>query len=137
MVRKSDIEKRIAKILNEEETFTLSLILLAQMHKDKKYEKLSDLMFLFGTYKEFKQFIKYFEGQTLDIPSNQELRQCLKLLLLFQKTYIDKKDLRLSYDKLNIAELGLSFEYCEEELKKFKSYLVKEKNVLEKRKKKN
>ena len=45
-MKKSDLEKRISKILNEEETFTLSLILLAHMHNDEKYKNLCELIFL-------------------------------------------------------------------------------------------
>ena len=42
-MKKKDLEKRISKILNEEETFILSLILLAHMHDDEKYKNLSEL----------------------------------------------------------------------------------------------
>ena len=59
-LKKSDLEKKINHILNEEETFMLSLILLAHMHEDEKYSNLSELMFLFDNYKGFKQFMKFF-----------------------------------------------------------------------------
>ena len=52
-MKKSDLEKRISKILNEEETFTLSLILLAHMHNDEKYKNLCELIFLFDNYSGF------------------------------------------------------------------------------------
>ena len=53
-MKKNDLEKRVSKILDEEETFMLSLILLAHMHDDEKYRDLSELIFLFDNYKGFK-----------------------------------------------------------------------------------
>ena len=35
-MKKNDLEKRVSKILDEEETFMLSLVLLAHMHNDEK-----------------------------------------------------------------------------------------------------
>ena len=91
-MKKSDLEKRIGRILNEEETFMLSLILLAHMHTYDKYKDLSELIFLFDNYKGFKQFIKFYEGKTITIPTVRELKQALRLLDLFQKVKIDNKD---------------------------------------------
>ena len=56
----NELEKHINKVLNEEETFMISLMLLAHMHNDEKYKELSDLIFLFDNYNKFKKFIKYY-----------------------------------------------------------------------------
>lgn len=125
-MKKSELEKRVSKILNEEETFMLSLILLAHLHEDKKYKELSDLIFLFDNYKGFKQFIKYYEGQTITVPTLLELKQSLRLLTLFQRVYLDNKDFNEYYEKLNMASLGLTQETCKDELKHFKNLLVNE-----------
>lgn len=45
---------------------------------------------------------------------------------MFQKVYIDKRDFDESYDRLKLYELGLSKEYCREELNTFNEYLQKE-----------
>ena len=118
-----DIEKRINKILNEEETFLLSLLLLAQLHEDEKYKNLSDLIFLFDNYKGFKNFIKYYGGTSINVPTATELKQALRLLDLFQKIKIDKRDFDLCYNKLKLVNLGLSKDYCIKELDKFEKYL--------------
>lgn len=122
-MKKNELEKKISKVLDEEETFMLSLILLAHMHKDEKYQELSDLIFLFDNYKGFKQLIKYYEGQTITIPTVMELKQALRLLTLFQKVYLDNKDFNKCYEELNIVELGLTQEYCRNELSNFKNLL--------------
>ena len=128
-MRSSDLNKKINKILNEEETFLLSLLLLAQMHEDEKYKDISDLLFLFDNYKGFKKFIKYYEGQTINVPSSLELKQALRLLDLFQKVKIDKLDFDFCYSKLKLSTLGLTKEYCQDEIDKFYSYLQKNGNI--------
>lgn len=125
-MKKSNIEKRINKILNEEETFMLSIILLAHMHEDKKYKNLSELIFLFDNYKGFKQFIRFYEGTTIDVPTVKELKQALKLLSLFQKVKIDKRDFDESYNALKLNDLGLKKAECQLEIDKFYSYLEKD-----------
>lgn len=125
-MKKKDLEKRISKILNEEETFILSLILLAHMHDDEKYKNLSELIFLFDNYKGFKQFIKYYEGTQIEVPTYKELKQALRLLALFQKVKIDKRSFDDSYENLKLIDLGLSKSYCKDEIEKFYEFLQKD-----------
>ena len=125
-MKRDDLGKRINKILNEKETFLLSLILLVHMNSDEKYHNLSELIFLFDNYKGFKQFIKYYEGQTIEVPTYKELKQALRLLDLFQKVKIYKIDFYTSYDNLKLYELGLTKEYCRNELDTFYKYLEKD-----------
>lgn len=128
-MKKDELGKKINKILNEEETFLLSLLLLVHMNEDEKYKELSELIFLFDNYKGFKQFIKYYQGSTINVPTLTELKQALRLLDLFQKVYIDKRDFNEYYDKSRLHDLGLSKEYCKIEIKKFKEYLEKDGTV--------
>lgn len=124
-MKKNDLEKRIERILNEEETFLLSLILLSHMHEDEKYKSISELIFLFDNYKGFKQFLKYYEGTTINVPSIKELKQALRLLALFQKVKIDKANFDKAYGDLRLKDLDLSEEYCKNEIEKFNTYLQK------------
>lgn len=124
-MKKNDLEKRIERILNEEETFLLSLILLSHMHEDEKYKSISELIFLFDNYKGFKQFLKYYEGTTINVPSIKELKQALRLLALFQKVKIDKVNFDKAYEDLRLKDLDLSEEYCKNEIEKFNAYLQK------------
>lgn len=125
-MKKEEFSDRVGRILNEKETFLLSLILLVHMNEDEKYKDLSELIFLFDNYKGFKQFIKYYEGETISVPTTREVKQALRLLDLYQKVYIDRKNFDESYDRLKMYELGLTKEYCTAELDKFNNYLKKE-----------
>lgn len=125
-MKKNDLEKRVSKILDEEETFMLSLILLAHMHDDEKYKDLSELIFLFDNYKGFKQFIKFYEGKEFSVPTMLELKQALRLLALFQRVKIDKKDFDEAYESLKLKDLNLTKEYCLKEIDKFYEYLQKD-----------
>lgn len=123
---KDSLDRKIKRILNEEETFMLGLIMLSHLHNDEKYSELSELIFLFDNYKGFKQFIKYYGGKTIQVPTVTELKQCLRLLELFQKVEIDKKDFKECYEKLRLADLGLTESYCYSEINKFKDILLKD-----------
>jgi len=123
---KNDLSSRIGKILEEKETFLLSLILLVHMNGDEKYKDISELIFLFDNYSGFKQFIKYYEGRTIQVPTVKEVRKALRLLELFQRVHIDNRDFDESYNSLKLWELGLTKEYCKCELELFKSYLQDE-----------
>ena len=118
-----ELGSKINKMLNEKETFLLSLIMLVHMQDDEKYHDLTELIFLFDNYNEFKQFIKFYEGRTINIPTIVEVKQALRCLDLFQKVYIDNKSFDEYYEKLKLLDLGLTKEYCEKEIAKFYEYL--------------
>lgn len=122
-LKKDELSKKINKILNEKETFLLSLMLLVHMKDDEKYKNLSELIFLFDNYDGFKQFIKYYEGRTIEVPTVREVKGALRLLNLFQKVYIDQRDFDETYLHLKLYDLGLTKEYCKEELDRFNKYL--------------
>lgn len=128
-MKNNNLEKKINKMLNEEETFLLSLMLLADMHSDPKYKTLSELIFLFDNLKKFKQFIKFYENTDIYVPSIKELKQALRLLDLFQKVKIDRKDFDECYQKLKLKDIGLTPEYCKLELDKFYKMLQKEGSI--------
>lgn len=128
-MKKNNLERKINRILSEEETFFLSLVLLSNMHDNEKYKNLSELIFLFDNYKGFKQFIKYYQGTTIEVPTVKELKQALRLLALFQKVNIDKKDFNESYNTLKLKDLGLTKEYCMQELNSFNNYLKSNGNI--------
>ena len=128
-MKKDELGSKINKILDEKETFLLSLIMLVHMQEDEKYHDLTELIFLFENYKGFKQFIKFYEGKTIKVPTIVEVKQALRCLDLFQKVYIDKKDFDDCYDKLKLLDLGLSKDYCKQEIAKFYDYLKKDGTV--------
>lgn len=120
---KDNFEKRIGKVLDEKETFLLSLILLVHMNEDDRYKDISELIFLFDNYKGFKQFIKYYEGKTIQVPTVREVKRALRLLEAFQRIYIDERDFEDSYDALKLWEMGVTKEQCKKEIALFYEYL--------------
>lgn len=125
-MKHDDLTRKINKVLTEKETFLLSLMILAQMYDDEEYSELTQLIFLFDSYKGFKRFIKYFEGATIKVPTVIELKKSLKLLELFQRVYIDKMNLDDAYDKLRLYELGMTKSFCTSQIDKFKHALEKD-----------
>lgn len=126
MGKKAGVGRRIEKVLDEKETFLMSMMLLAHMHTDGKYANITELIYLFDNYSGFKQFIKFYEGQTIQVPTILEVKKTLRLLELFQKVYIDNRDFDEYYKKLKIYELGVTKTYCLEEFQKFREYIDKE-----------
>lgn len=122
-MKKDELGNRIDEILDEKETFLLSLMLLAHLYNDEKYHDLSELIFLFDSFKGFKQFIKYYEGKTIEVPSIGELSRTMRLLELFQKVKIDKQDFDENYARLKLGETGLNKKYCQSEIDKFYKHL--------------
>ncbi len=125
-MKKDELGSKVNRILDEKETFLLSLMLLAHLHDDKKYNNLSELIFLFDSYSGFKQFVKYYEGQTIEVPTLKELTKTMRLLELFQKVKIDKQDFDESYEQVKLGETGLNKTCCQKELDKFYRYLKDE-----------
>lgn len=123
--RNEEVDKKIEKVLNEKETFLLSLMLLVNMSDDEKYKDIADLIFLFDDYKKYKRFIKYYEGKTIQVPTVKEVKRALRLLEMFQKLYIDQEDFETAYDDLKLWEIGVTKGYAKEELARFKDFVEK------------
>lgn len=126
MGKKLSVGRRIGKVLDEKETFLMSMMLLAHMHSDGKYTNITELIYLFDNYSGFKQFIKFYEGQTIQVPTVLEVKKALRLLDLFQKVYIDNRDFDEYYKKLKIYELGVTKTECKEEFELFREHIDKE-----------
>lgn len=116
-------DKKFNKVLTEEEHYVLNILLLSYLTDDDKYKGIAELCFMFDDYNNFKKFIAYYGGKTITIPTQEELRQTLKHLLLFQKVKIDGSDFDKSYDELRLKDLGISKEEAESTINKFYEYL--------------
>jgi len=69
--------------LNKEDTYSMALMLLYLSSDNPDFAVLSELVFILDK-DNFLNFIKYFEGQTLKIPTIEQISESLKLLLLYQ-----------------------------------------------------
>lgn len=86
------------RFLDKKETYALMLSAIYASEVDENYRLLADIMYLLDT-ETFKSFLTLFEGQTIKIPSKQQLAEMLKALTIY--TYRDIHG--LEWDK--IAEM--------------------------------
>lgn len=101
--------------LNKEDTYSMMCVLLFAMSDDPRYSTLNELAYLLDS-RGFVNILKYYEGQTIKIPTLEESKIALRILLLYQHYKVDK----LSWDK----SLELSG-FSKEESAKAKMYLTK------------
>lgn len=137
MMRQSDFEKKLNKVLTEEEHYVLNILLLSYLTNDESYKDIAELCFMFDEYSNFKKFIKYYGGRTLKIPTQEELRLALKHLLLFQYVKIDGKSLDDGYKSVNLKDLGVSKEEASNTIERFYSYLKENGNEIFRGRKRN
>lgn len=123
MMKQSDFERRLGKVLTEEEHYVLNILLLSYLTNDDAYKDLAELCFMFDDYSSFKQFIKYYGGKTIKVPTQEELKLALKHLLLFQYVKIDGANFDDSYDRVNLDKLGVSKDDAQDTINRFYGYL--------------
>jgi len=83
-----DIESSLEN-LNKEDTYSMLLLLLFASTDNPRYAILSELPFILD-HDSFIRFIKYFEGQKIEIPTIQHTKDSLRLLELYQYCKVEK-----------------------------------------------
>jgi len=136
-MKQSDFEKKLNKVLTEEEHYVLNILLLSYLTNDESYKDIAELCFMFDEYSNFKKFIKYYGGRTLKIPTQEELRLALKHLLLFQYVKIDGADFEDSYKRVKLKELNISKEDASNTIERFYNYLKENGNQVFRGRKRN
>lgn len=89
--------------LQKEDIYNLMLILLYVSSDNPKYSTLNELAYLLDK-ESFLNFIKYYEGQTLQIPTMEEINSSLRTLLLFQYYKVEKLDWNTAYKKAGFTD---------------------------------
>ena len=136
-MKQSSFEKRLNKVLKEEEHYVLNILLLSYLTDDESYKDIAELCFMFDEYSNFKKFIKYYGGKTLKIPTQEELILALKHLLLFQYVKIDGMSLDDGYKSVNLKDLGVSKEEASNTIDRFYNYLKENGNEIFRGRKRN
>lgn len=77
--------------LDNEDLYSMAMMLLYASKDNPKYSTLSELIFILD-HNNFLNFIKYFEGQTIEIPSLSDISDSLRALLLYQYVEIEHQD---------------------------------------------
>ena len=76
--------------LNKEDTYSTMMLLLFASCGNPKYALLNELSYLMDN-KSFVNFLRYYEGQVIQIPTMDEINKALRMLMLYQYHYIEKK----------------------------------------------
>lgn len=80
---------KLLESLNKDDTYSMLGLLLYASSDNPRYALLNELAYILDN-KSFVNFIKYFEGQTIQIPSIEEIQMSLKVLMLYQYYYIEE-----------------------------------------------
>lgn len=75
---------------NEPDVYSVLCSYLYEFKNIPEYSTLCELAYLLDK-DSFTNLIKYYEGQTITIPTRDEFRSCIRVLLLFQYFEIEKK----------------------------------------------
>lgn len=88
----------VLKKLNKDETYSMLGLLLYASANNPDYSLLHELAYLLDN-KSFVRFLKYFEGQTIQVPTIEETQKAIKLLMLYQYYTIEGMDWNVALDK--------------------------------------
>lgn len=90
-------------ILKKDDVLPIVSFCLYKLSDNKKYANLSELAYTL----DMNNFIKvcnYFGGQTISIPTIDEMKLVINGLLIYYETIIEKKDFNKAIKDLNIDE---------------------------------
>lgn len=91
------------EFLNKEDTYSVALLLLFIFKDDPKYSTISELSYILD-HENFMKFIQYFAGQTVKVPSTDELSKSLKVLMLYQYYIVDELDWKTALHKAGFVD---------------------------------
>ena len=75
--------------LEQDDIYNIALLNLYTHSKNPKYSTLSELIYILD-HDNFINFIKYYEGQEIKVPTKKEILIAIRHLLLYQYTIVDK-----------------------------------------------
>jgi len=87
--------------LTQPDIYSLICELLYVLKDNPKYSIISELAFILDR-NSFIKFIKYFGGMTITIPTENEFKDVIQLLLLYQAIEIDKLPWRKALEEAGI-----------------------------------
>ena len=90
--------------LRKSDVYSVLCSFLYDLHKVPEYTTLSELCYLLDI-DSFMNFIKYFAGKTVKVPTKKEFSDAMQVLLLFQYYEIEKRPWK---DCLTMCEIPTS-----------------------------
>lgn len=74
---------------NREETYSIVMLLLFVYKDHPRYSTMSELSTILD-HDNFVKFIRYYEGQTIQVPTIEEISKSLKALMMYQYYDVEK-----------------------------------------------
>jgi hypothetical protein len=87
--------------LLKDDTYSILGILLYATSGNPRYSLLNELVYLMDN-RSFVNFLKYYEGQTIQVPTLEETQEALRFLLYFQYAEIEGLGHYAAMDKAGI-----------------------------------
>ena len=87
----------IAEKLKEQDVYAVLCSYLYDFISVPQYSLIAELAYLLDA-KSFVNLVKYFEGQTIKIPTVEEFQMCIKVLLLYVYRVVENRDWRESLE---------------------------------------
>lgn len=124
----NELKKLIEDIESVDDLYFLSLLVVSKLMKSKSHPKimLGELCYLLDT-QSFLNLILYFEGETIKVPTRNQLKKTLKLISLYYHHDICKltwkdtfKKVGVPFNKENSRKYKRLYKTFEEELKDIK-----------------
>lgn len=88
----------ILDVCGLEDTYSMLGIMLYASSGNPEYSTFNELAYLLDN-RSFVNLLKYYEGQTIKIPTMEETRKALRTLLLYQYYYVDGMDWNIALRK--------------------------------------
>ena len=93
----------IRRVLSKDDTYSTMLLLLSAVKDNPNYTTLSELPYVLDR-ENFLNFVEFFGGQTLTIPTKKEMMASIRVLLLFQYYKVEKMEWIEAIKKAGYAE---------------------------------
>lgn len=93
--------------LSETDIYSMMLFALYKLKDIPEYSVLSELVYLTDK-KSLFNLLEYFGGMTIRIPSVEELKLMLNVLLLYQLVHFEDKDFNEALKELDMKDSKLS-----------------------------
>ena len=89
--------------LNQTDVYSLMLFALYKMNDIPEYSTLSEMCYLLD-HKSLINFLSYYGGKTITIPTKEEMKDVLNALVLYQLINIEGKEYKEAVEEINSAE---------------------------------
>jgi hypothetical protein len=84
--------------LKDSDVYSIVLLLLFLLKDNPRYSTMSELSYILD-HENFLKFINYYAGQTIEIPTIDEINSTLRVFVLYQYYIVEKEDWKIALHK--------------------------------------